>query len=319
MMNHIWAGLIVFSLLFALISDISDRVNDSYQNERIEEITLLQPRPRESSHQNVDQHAKPQQAVRYITQKGDTLSAILLQHKMGTELILPYAEQWVTRWKDHYQLSEAQKRGQFRVEIDVEGDKARFQLPPVKWIKIKAITQAAIDMADVAVNLALGLIGVMALWLGLMKIAEQAGLVESLSRLVRPLLIKLYPDIPAGDPALGAITLNLTANVLGLSNAATPLGIKAMEELQRLNQGNDKASHAMCMFLTMNTSSVQLLPPATLVAIMGLGISELMISITLATLCSTVAGIGAALYFRRREEIKTQKTNRKPPEGNDND
>src|SRR5690606_9822558 len=146
---------------------------------------------------------------------------------------------------------------------------AQVILPEVNFVKIRGITAAAFAMAEVAVTLALGLIGIMALWLGLMKIAEVSGLINIVVRGVRPFMKWLFPELPKDHPAIGMISLNLAANILGLGNAATPLGIKAMEELQKLNPDKDSATNSMCMFLALNTSSVQLLPPVTLVAIMG--------------------------------------------------
>jgi spore maturation protein SpmA len=173
-------------------------------------------------------------------------------------------------------------------------------LPEVNFVKLRAITAAAFSMAEFGVTLALGLIGIMALWLGLMKIAEESGLILIVVKGVRPFMKWLFPEIPKDHPAMGMISLNLAANVLGLGNAATPIGIKAMEELQKLNPDKDTATNSMCMFLALNTSSVQLLPPVTLVAIMGLRVNELMVAITLTTIFSTMAGIAAAKWYARR-------------------
>jgi len=158
-------------------------------------------------------------------------------------------------------------------------------------------------MAAFAVKLALGLAGIMALWLGLMQVAEQSGLISIFVRLVHPLLGWLFPQIPRDHPAMGSISLNLAANVLGLGNAATPLGIKAMQQLQTLNNKKDQASDAMCMFLALNTSSVQLLPPVTLIALMGTGISELLPAIILATTASTLAAIISVKLYSRRGSL----------------
>ncbi|MEM1027972.1 MAG: nucleoside recognition domain-containing protein, partial [Planctomycetota bacterium] len=146
---------------------------------------------------------------------------------------------------------------------------AQAQLAEVSFVKVQAITQAAFDMAKIAVmSIALPLVGVLALWLGIVKIAEAGGLVNVLVKVIEPFLHPLFPEIPKGHPAIGMIALNLAANVLGLGNAATPMGIKAMEEMQKLNPEKDTATNGMCTFLAINTASVQLLPPATLVAVM---------------------------------------------------
>ncbi|NLX61959.1 MAG: nucleoside recognition protein [Tissierellia bacterium] len=129
---------------------------------------------------------------------------------------------------------------------------------------IQEVTDAAIANAETAVNIALGLIGIMTLWLGIMKVAEEAGIVKGLARLISPVTKKLFSDVPADHPARGAIVMNLAANILGLGNAATPLGLKAMQELQKLNNKKDTATDAMVMFLAINTSSVTLIPATTI-------------------------------------------------------
>ena len=125
---------------------------------------------------------------------------------------------------------------------------------------LDAVTEAAFQAANNGVELMLGLCGVMCLWMGLLEIAEAAGLVEKLARLLTPLLRRLFPDLPRSHPALGAITLNVSANLLGLGNAATPMGLKAMEQLQTLNPDKTRASAAMVTLLVMNTAAVTLMP-----------------------------------------------------------
>ncbi len=157
--------------------------------------------------------------------------------------------------------------------------------------KIDAVTQAAINMSKVAVEISIGLIGIMALWLGIMKIAEASGLIRIIAKGLKPITVRLFPDVPADHPAIGSIVLNMSANVLGLGNAATPLGLKAMEELQELNPKKDTATNAMVMFLAINTSSVQIIVPATVVALMGVAASQIFITTILATLASTITAI----------------------------
>jgi spore maturation protein A len=157
--------------------------------------------------------------------------------------------------------------------------------------RIDAVTEAAISMSKVAVEISIGLIGIMALWLGIMKIAEASGLIKIIARGLRPITIRLFPDVPEDHPAIGSIVLNMSANMLGLGNAATPMGLKAMEELQELNPQKDTATNAMVMFLAINTSSVQLIIPATVVALMGVAASQIFITTILATLASTITAI----------------------------
>ncbi len=169
--------------------------------------------------------------------------------------------------------------------------------------RIDAVTQAAIDMARVSVEIAIGLIGIMALWLGTMKIAEESGLIRIIARGLRPITIRLFPDVPEDHPAIGSIVLNMSANMLGLGNAATPMGLKAMEELQELNPQKDTATNSMVMFLAINTSSVQLILPATVVALMGAAANQIFITTIVATLFSTMAAIIAVKTMERMKRF----------------
>jgi len=168
---------------------------------------------------------------------------------------------------------------------------------------IDAVTDAAISMAKVAVEIAIGLIGILALWLGIMKIAEESGLVRIIAKGLKPITVRLFPDVPADHPAIGSIVLNMAANILGLGNAATPLGLKAMEELQELNPDKDTATNAMCTFLAINTSSVQLILPATVVALMGATSSQIFLTTIFATGMSTVAAIVAVKFLEKRNRF----------------
>ena len=169
---------------------------------------------------------------------------------------------------------------------------------------IEAVTEAAITMARTAVEIAISLIGIMAKWLGTMKIAEESGLIRIIARGLRPITIRLFPDIPKDHPAIGSIVLNMAANILGLGNAATPLGLKAMEELQELNSKKDTATNAMCTFLAINTSSVQIILPATVVALMGAASNQIFITTILATGLSTISAIVAVRILERMDRFK---------------
>jgi spore maturation protein SpmA len=161
---------------------------------------------------------------------------------------------------------------------------------------------ASFDMAKLSAEIALGLIGVLCLWLGLFRIAEKAGLVNVLARLLGPLFRRLMPSVPAGHPAIGAVTMNLAANMLGLDNAATPLGLKAMRDLQSLNPSRDTASDAQILFLVLNTSSVTLLPVTIFMFRAQQGSADptiVYLPILLATAASTLAGVLAVAWVQR--------------------
>ncbi len=165
-----------------------------------------------------------------------------------------------------------------------------------------ALSRAMVDSATGSVELALGLVGVMTLFLGLMKVAEAGGMLTILARLIRPLMVRLFPDVPAEHPAMGAMILNISANALGLGNAATPFGIRAMQELNKLNRVPGTASDSMVLFLAINTSSVTLLPTGVIALRASAGSMDpagILPTTLFATACSTVAAIGAALLYRR--------------------
>jgi spore maturation protein A len=166
----------------------------------------------------------------------------------------------------------------------------------------EAVTKGAMDSAATAVEIAIGLVGVMTLWLGMMRVAEAAGLVSLLGRALAPILRRLFPEIPPEHPAGGAIVLATAANVLGLVNAATPMGIKAMEELQALNPDKDTATNPQITFMAMTTSGVQLIP-ATMIGVLAAAGSANPTSIIatsiVATFAGTVAAIAAAKLLQR--------------------
>lgn len=180
--------------------------------------------------------------------------------------------------------------------------------------RVEEVTKAAINSAGKAVELGIGLLGIMCLWTGLMNIAEKSGMIQFIARVVRPLLKLLFPDIPKKHPAMGAVLMNLAANFLGLGNAATPLGLKAMSELQKLNPKKEMATNAMCMFLVLNTSAVQLIP-ATVIAIRADAHSanpaEIIVTVWIASICATIAGITAVKLLSRAGVVNRHRSGMK--------
>ena len=174
--------------------------------------------------------------------------------------------------------------------------------------RIDEVTEAAIAMSKTSVEIAIGLVGIMALWLGTMRIAEESGLIQIIARALRPITIRLFPDVPSDHPAIGSIVLNMAANMLGLGNAATPMGLKAMKELQELNRQKDTATDAMCTFLAINTSSVQIILPATVVGLMGAASNQIFITTIIATGLSTVAAIVSVKFLSKMKRFKIEAT-----------
>jgi spore maturation protein SpmA len=160
--------------------------------------------------------------------------------------------------------------------------------------RLKDVTDGAFDGAKTAVTIALGLIGVMALWLGVMRLAERAGLVQRIARGLRPIMKRLFPDVPDDHPAMGSMLMNMAANMLGLGNAATPLGLRAMRDLETLNPRPGIATNAMCTFLAINTSSVQLIPTTAIAILVAAGShrpTAIVGTALLATLCAASVAI----------------------------
>ncbi|MBU4033666.1 MAG: spore maturation protein, partial [Proteobacteria bacterium] len=185
--------------------------------------------------------------------------------------------------------------------------------------RMDALTSASFESAKDAVVLAIGLIGPMALWLGIMKVAEAGGLMQIIARKVRPVMVRLFPDVPHDHPAMSAMIMNMAANALGLGNAATPMGIKAMQELEKLAPEKGTATNAMCLFLAINTSSVTLLPLGVITIRAAAGSASpaaIFIPSIIATTCSTIAAIVAAKMLSRKisgpELVAVQETYKVP-------
>jgi spore maturation protein SpmA len=172
----------------------------------------------------------------------------------------------------------------------------------VKFLKLKSVTNSALDYAGIAVNIAIGLIGIMALWLGVMKVAVEAGLIKIIANVLKPITKRLFPEVPADHPAMGSMIMNISANMLGLGNAATPFGLKAMEELEETNPEKGTATNAMCTFLAINTAGITLIPATAIAIRAAAGSSEPAVIIgtsLFASVCATIAGVSAAKIFEK--------------------
>ena len=330
MLNYIWAGLIVFSLVFALIYDVSDLTNNTYRNGTPLPLTMHLQDPYDASSRRipVEVHINPNnfQQIYGVTHAVDSIyDGVLVQTLDGRQL--QFAKdvaipEPLATIRSMTSKRENDLRGVVSFNTPAAGTElttipATIQFARVRFVKMTAITQAALDFAETAVAIALGLIGVLALWMGLLRIAETAGMIHHLVRFAQPVFRKLFPEIPKDHPATGLIILNLSANVLGLGNAATPLGIRAMESLQELNPQKDTATNSMVLLLAMNTASVQIVPPSLLVAIMGLQVNQLFFSILLTTFFSLIIAIVTAKVLQRTRRFKSSDPMLPGPSNND--
>jgi spore maturation protein A len=168
--------------------------------------------------------------------------------------------------------------------------------------RVSALTPAIAESAQQAVTLSIGLVGVMALWLGLVRVAEDAGLVRALGRVARPLMVRLFPEVPPEHPAMGAMVMNVAANLFGLGNAATPLGLEAMRQLDTLNPRKGTASDAQALFCALNTASVQLVPASVIALRASAGAQnpgDVLAPTLFATLCGAAVAIATAKLLAR--------------------
>ena len=319
MLNYIWLFLIAIALIVGAGKDISDELRNTYQNNVPLEVTFisshilsgtdarwegqlhLTAKQFNDFYRTTSQIEEVRQPA-VISLSPDGTGSILFSSSDATPLL----------WKEMCTYASTKDKLTGKIDkIEFSGDKswakATIILEPIRFVKLKAITQAAIDFANTAVEISIGLIGVMALWLGIIKIAEEAGLVKVLTRLLSPMTKRLFPDIPSDHPAIGAIIMNTAANMLGLSNAATPMGLKAMEELNKLNPKAGTATNAMVTFLAINTGGLILIPATAIAVRAASGSANPGIIIGTAIFgagCATVTGVIASKILQRLPKYK---------------
>jgi len=335
MLNYIWAGLIALSLIFAIGYDAVDLTRDTYRNGEELPIVVRLPEGDDGNARRVAvsvEIAPDAYGGFYGTAERPTPAysghlvrsqeGVLLRFSASAALPQPLATirgssqsrdgelqgRLVSR-PDAPELAEMLAAGGRPLPPDT-GFAVAVVFEPTRFVKLNAIAGSALSSAETAATIALGLIGVLALFLGLLEIAERAGIVQALVRMVRPLLRPLFPEVPEDHPALGMIALNFAANIFGLGNAATPFGIKAMEELQKLNPTEDTATNSMVMFLAINTASVQIVPPVLLLALLGLQINELVFAIIITTGLSLVIAVTATKLYGRLPSARASDPNR---------
>lgn len=167
--------------------------------------------------------------------------------------------------------------------------------------RLQEVVNAILTGADLSVKVAFSLIGIMAFWLGIMKVAEASGIVDFITKLIKPITKWLFDEVPQDNKAVGDITMSFSANALGLTNAATPIGLKAMEELQEINKDKDSASNAMCMFLAMNTAGFQIIPATVIAVLVGIGYktpTEIILPTLIVTGVAFVSAVAIAKIFQ---------------------
>jgi spore maturation protein A len=314
MLNYIWIGLILLGILAASAYDVRDEMVNPYRNgvelqgvididkrpgplRTSYEGTLVIPAAAFAGAYGV---AVPEADIRQpvtVTVGPDGTASMSMVPGPTTPAL----------WSEMARAGAAKDRLMAEVRSFApteEGSQARvsFVWEPIRFIKLRAVTQAALDYAGTAVTIALGLIGIMALWLGVMKVAEEAGVLKIVTRALTPVTRRLFPDIPSDHPAVGAMIMNIAANMLGLSNAATPMGLKAMEELNKLNPRAGVATNAMVTFLAINTGGLILIPATAIAVRAAAGSANPGIIIGTSIVgagCATIAGVAASKILQR--------------------
>lgn len=314
MLNYVWLALLILGIGAAVVTDVVDQSNNKFGNgkEIRTEVIFTQEYEKSKSktyevklliskedfnriyNQNVDADIEQTAKLSYDNRKEKYI--IFFEVDNNSPKI----------WQEIASISGKEKDVSAFLSqinfIDSKTAQGTLVLEEVSFAKMKEVTNSALDYAGTAVNIALGLIGIMALWLGVMKVAEEAGLIRIIAKAVRPITRRLFPDVPHDHPAMGSMIMNISANMLGLGNAATPFGLKAMEELEKLNPNKGTATNAMCTFLTVNTAGLTLIPATAIAIRASAGSSDPAIIIgtsIFGAICATTVGITASKILEK--------------------
>jgi len=314
MLNYVWITLLFLGIVTGLTTDIINNNSNKYRNDESLPVVITFPEP-------FDPAVKKSYDVNLLIRKKDFNS--FYDESISSDLTVRAK---VSVNPDNKKISVLLKASKESPKIFQEmslasgdGDdlsgvigslseisnkeaKAEMTLENVSFLRMKNITNTAIDYAKLSVNIALGLIGIMALWLGIMKIAEAAGLIGIIAKWMKPITKRLFPNVPSDHPAMGSMIMNISANMLGLGNAATPFGLKAMEELDKLNPEKGTATNAMVTFLAINTAGLTLIPATAIAVRAAAGSSDPTIIIgtsIFGALCATITGIIAAKVLEK--------------------
>ena len=312
MLNYVWLGLIVIGVLAAAGSDIYDASTNRYRNGEQFELQYDSTAENAAVVSYTRQYFDKFYGVQ--TESTDTFSfpAAITNNSMQIKLGDKTPELWQTVAKT------ADDPKEITATIVKRSGKSLFILLPVtNLVRTKAVLDAVISYSSLAVEIAIGLIGVMAFWLGIMKLAEDSGLIKIIARMMRPIMTRIFPDIPPDHPAIGAMIMNIAANMLGLSNAATPFGLRAMEELDSLNPQKGTATNAMVTFLAINTAGLTLIPATAIAVRAAVGSKDptiILLTSFFGAGLATIAGIAAAKILQRLKVYRFDKTTPESPE-----
>ncbi|PID59514.1 MAG: nucleoside recognition protein [Ignavibacteriae bacterium] len=314
MLNYVWLGLLILGIGVAISTDLIDKSNNKYQNGKSLQIEVVFQDSIiniENKSYKVKLNVNSGRFNSFYNQtikKDFTQSAKITFNKTSDKKLLFFKvdDNSPAIWKEMAKVSgkEDDLTGTFLLgkQLSPKIFKGEIILEDISFAKMKDVTNSALKYAGIAVEIALGLVGIMALWLGVMKVADDAGLIKIIANFVKPITKFLFPDVPQDHPAMGAMIMNIAANMLGLGNAATPFGLKAMEELDKLNPNKGVATNTMCTFLAVNTAGLTLIPATAIAIRAAAGSSDPAIIIgtsIFGALCATTVGITASKIMEK--------------------
>lgn len=311
MLNHVWVTLLFLGIASALYIDISDISQNAYRNDVPLSVLIQEDNISAKNSSNMEVKVSPENYNRFCDAKEKSEVVIkgigtLSSDKKSIQLYLS-VDQNAPKFlrtlsgasgKEDDLLANAV----IKSKVDSITYLANVYFEKISFLSMKKVTNDAINIAKTAVEIALGLIGIMALWLGVMKVAEEAGLIKIIAKVLRPITTKIFPEVPPDHPAIGSMVMNISANMLGLGNAATPFGLKAMEELDKLNPNKGTATNSMVTFLAINTAGMTLIPATAIAVRASAGSADPTIIIATSlfgSTCATIVGITAAKLLEK--------------------
>lgn len=307
MLNHVWLALLLLGIGAAITTDIVYQSNNKFKNDyQLNAQIIYKKGIKFRDNNDVKLKVKSAEFSRVYSEDGN--QDVIVDAKMSFDkkgnrntVFFKVDKSFPKIWQEMAACSgkEDDLTGYLTVKEAASdtSSNAALVLEKVAFTKTKQVTNSALEYAGTAVNIALGLIGIMALWLGIMKVADEAGLIKIIARGLRPVTTRLFPEVPADHPAMGSMIMNISANMLGLSNAATPFGLKAMEELDKLNPNKGTATNAMVTFLAVNTAGMTLIPASAIAIRAAAGSADPAVIIgtsLFGSTCATIAGLTAA-------------------------
>ena len=311
MLNYVWLALLFLGIASALYIDIADISNNTYKNNIPLTAIVQKTGTATKTNFNLDLKVSAENYNKFSNDKEKSAIVIKgtgsftsndksIQLYLSVDKSEPKFIQTIAKasGKDDDLLANAVITSQ----IDSVTFLANVYFEKISFLEMKKVTNDAIKIAQTAVEIALGLIGIMALWLGVMKVAEDAGLIKIIANVLKPITRRLFPEIPPDHPAIGSMVMNISANMLGLGNAATPFGLKAMEELDKLNPNKGTATNSMVTFLAINTAGMTLIPATAIAVRAAAGSSDPTIIIATSlfgSTCATITGVTVAKLFEK--------------------